>query len=93
MFESWIYPGARHDTCAIAGADPGLIGLDDGFDRLSAQPDTGNFADGVVEDIITALSRLRPLCVIARNSSFAYKGRNIDLKLRDPLQRRHVEAA
>ena len=38
------------------------------------------FADGIVEDIITALSKLRWLFVIARNSSFVYKGRAIDVK-------------
>ena len=37
------------------------------------------FADGVVEDIITALSRMRWLFVIARNSSFTYKGRCVEL--------------
>jgi adenylate cyclase len=38
------------------------------------------FADGVVEDIMTALSRVRALFVIARNSSFTYKGRAVDVK-------------
>jgi hypothetical protein len=38
------------------------------------------FADGIVEDIITALSRMRWLFVIARNSSFTYKGRAVDVK-------------
>src|SRR5207248_1245510 len=37
-------------------------------------------ADGMVEEVITALSRIKWLFVIARNSSFAYKGRNVDLK-------------
>src|SRR5260370_27420311 len=39
------------------------------------------FADGMVEDIITALSRFKALFVIARNSSFTYKGRAIDVKV------------
>lgn len=43
------------------------------FDNLSGDPDQDYFADGVVEDIITALSRMRGLLVIARNSSFTYK--------------------
>jgi adenylate cyclase len=38
------------------------------------------FADGIVEDIITALSRFKSLFVIARNSSFTYKGKAIDIK-------------
>jgi TolB-like protein/class 3 adenylate cyclase/Tfp pilus assembly protein PilF len=50
------------------------------FDDLSANRDQGYFADGVAEEIITALSRMRWLFVIARNSSFAYKGRAVDVK-------------
>jgi TolB-like protein len=43
--------------------------------NLSGDPEQDYFADGMVEDIISALSRLRWLFVIARNSSFTYKGR------------------
>ena len=50
------------------------------FDNLSNDPEQDYFADGIVEDIITALSRMRWLFVIARNSSFAYKGRAVDVK-------------
>jgi TolB-like protein/Flp pilus assembly protein TadD len=50
------------------------------FDNLSADREQEYFADGVVEEIITALSRFRVLFVIARNSSFAYKGRAVDVK-------------
>jgi TolB-like protein/class 3 adenylate cyclase/tetratricopeptide (TPR) repeat protein len=50
------------------------------FDDLSADRDQSYFADGVAEEIITALSRMRWLFVIARNSSFAYKGRAVDVK-------------
>ena len=50
------------------------------FDDLSSDRDQEYFADGVVEEIITALSRFRGLFVIARNSSFAYKGRAVDVK-------------
>jgi adenylate cyclase len=50
------------------------------FQNLSADPEQEYFADGIVEDIITALSRLRWLFVIARNSSFTYKGRAVDVK-------------
>jgi adenylate cyclase len=50
------------------------------FANLSGDPEQEYFADGMVEDIITALSRYRWLFVIARNSSFTYKGRAVDLK-------------
>jgi adenylate cyclase len=50
------------------------------FDNLSADPEQEYFADGMVEEIIMALSRLRWLFVIARNSSFTYKGRAVDVK-------------
>ena len=50
------------------------------FLNLSGDPEQDYFADGVVEDIITALSRIRWLFVIARNSSFTYKGRAVDVK-------------
>jgi TolB-like protein/tetratricopeptide (TPR) repeat protein len=50
------------------------------FNNLSSVPEQEYFADGVVEDIITALSRMRWLFVIARNSSFTYKGRSVDVK-------------
>jgi adenylate cyclase len=50
------------------------------FEDLSGEHDQGYFADGMVEEIITALSRFRGLFVIARNSSFAYKGRAVDVK-------------
>jgi adenylate cyclase len=50
------------------------------FTNMSGNIDQEYFADGISEDIITALSKLRWLFVIARNSSFAYKGQAIDLK-------------
>lgn len=50
------------------------------FRNLSGDPEQEYFADGVVEDIIAALSRIRWLFVIARNSSFTYKGRAVDIK-------------
>jgi len=50
------------------------------FRNLSGDPEQDYFADGVVEDIIAALSRIRWLFVIARNSSFAYKDRPVDSK-------------
>ena len=50
------------------------------FQNMSGDPEQEYFADGLVEEIITALSRIRWLFVIARNSSFAYKGRSPDLR-------------
>ena len=50
------------------------------FANLSGDPEQEYFADGMVEEIITALARIRWLFVIARNSTFAYKGRAIDAK-------------
>ena len=50
------------------------------FTNMSGDPEQEYFADGIVEDIITALSRMRWLFVIARNSSFTYKGRAVDVK-------------
>ncbi len=49
------------------------------FDNLSGEPEQSYFSDGISEDIITGLSRMRWLFVIARNSSFTYKGRAADL--------------
>jgi adenylate cyclase len=47
---------------------------------MSGDPEQEYFADGMVEDIITALSRFKSLFVIARNSSFTYKGKSVDVK-------------
>jgi adenylate cyclase len=50
------------------------------FQNMSGDPEQEYFADGVVDDIITGLSRIKWLFVIARNSSFTYKGRAVDVK-------------
>jgi TolB-like protein len=50
------------------------------FQNMSGDPEQEYFADGIVEEIITALSRFRQLFVIARNSSFTYKDRAVDVK-------------
>ncbi len=64
-------------------SDPNISSLPDKpsiavlpFQNMSGDPEQEYFADGVVEDIITALSRFKYLFVIARNSSFAYKGKS-----------------
>jgi adenylate cyclase len=50
------------------------------FTNMSGDPEQEYFADGISEDIITGLSKLRWFFVIARNSSFSYKGKAVDLK-------------
>ncbi|MGC2414999.1 MAG: adenylate/guanylate cyclase domain-containing protein [Stellaceae bacterium] len=50
------------------------------FDNMSSDPEQEYFVDGIVEDIITSLSRIKWLFVIARNSSFVYKGHAVDIK-------------
>jgi len=50
------------------------------FTNLSGDPEQEYFADGLVEDIITGLSRVKSFFVIARNSSFTYKGRAVDVR-------------
>jgi adenylate cyclase len=50
------------------------------FHNMSGDPDEEYFADGMVEEIITALSRFKSLFVIARNSSFSYKGKSPDIR-------------
>jgi TolB-like protein len=50
------------------------------FQNLSGDPEQEYFADGVVEEIITGLARIEGLLVIARNSSFTYKGKVVDVK-------------
>src|SRR5438270_1123802 len=72
-----------HDRLTPAGifelpAKPSIAVLP--FQNLSSDPEQEYFADGIVEDIISGLSRIRWLFVIARNSSFVYKGRAVDAK-------------
>lgn len=50
------------------------------FENMSGEPKQEYFTDGMVEDIITALSRFKELFVIARNSTFTYKGKPVDIK-------------
>ena len=72
--------GARRETSSSAGASskPSIAVLS--FQNLSVDPEQDYFGDGIVEDIIIGLSRIRWLFVIARNSSFTYKGRPVDVK-------------
>ena len=50
------------------------------FNNISGDPEQEFFADGMVEDILTTLSKIPDLIVIARNSSFTYKGRPVDVR-------------
>ena len=50
------------------------------FENLSSDPEQGFLADGLVDEVITALSRFRTFAVVARNSTFAYKGRAVDVR-------------
>ena len=69
----------RVDDAALALPDkPSIAVLP--FTNMSGDPEQEYFADGMVEDIITALSHFKALFVIARNSSFTYKGRAVDVK-------------
>jgi len=71
-----IAPPSR---AALALPDrPSLVVLP--FQNISGDPEHEYFADGMVEDITTALSRFRGLFVIARNSAFTYKGRAVDVR-------------
>jgi TolB-like protein/class 3 adenylate cyclase len=78
-----VVSGAR-PTMPQAGSGPALPDKPSiavlPFANLSGDPEQEYFADGMVEEIITALSRIRWLFVIARNSSFTYKGQAVDVK-------------
>jgi adenylate cyclase len=50
------------------------------FANMSSDPEQEYFSDGITEDIVTDLSRFQNLFVISRNSSFAYKGKSVDVK-------------
>ena len=60
----------------LAGARPPAIAVLP-FINMSGEPEQEYFSDGISEDIITALSKLRWFFVIARNSSFIYKGKAV----------------
>ena len=62
------------------------------FQNMSGDPEQDYFADGIVEDIMTGLSRIKWLFVIARNSSFVYKGKAVDVRQVGPRARRALRA-
>ena len=69
-------PGVRHEP--MLPHKPSIAVLP--FTNLSGDPEQAYFADGITEDIITELSRFSELFVIARNSSFQYKGKSPDIR-------------
>ena len=71
-------PAAGKAAAEASAGQPSLAVLP--FNNLSGDPEQEYFADGMVEEIITTLSRIHWLFVIARNSTFAYKGQNVDVK-------------
>src|SRR5262249_1415794 len=72
-------PTAQLETRELAIPDgPSIAALP--FANLSGDPEQDYFADGLVEDIISALSRISWLFVVARNSSFAYKRQAVDVR-------------
>jgi TolB-like protein/Tfp pilus assembly protein PilF len=74
-----LSPASGGEAPALALPDrPSIAVLP--FDNMSDGPDQEYFADGISEDLITGLSRIRWLFVIARNSTFVYKGRAVDVK-------------
>ena len=86
---SALIPGSSRSSpgTQVRVAEPAALPLPDKpsiavlpFKNMSGDPEQEYFADGMVEEIITALSRTRWLFVIARNSSFTYKGQAVDVK-------------
>ena len=82
-----LAPAAAPTAMPVPGAGPHPLPLPDkpsiavlAFQNMSGDPEQEYFADGMVEEIITALSRLRWLFVIARNSSFTYRKRAMDVR-------------
>ena len=71
-------PGVREPKAPGFGGRPAIAVLP--FDNLSGDPEQEYFADGIAEDLITRLSAWRDFPVIARNSSFIYKGKATDIK-------------
>src|SRR6516165_6791594 len=73
------FPARRESSALLPLPDkPSIVVLP--FQNMSSDPEQEFLADGIVDDVITALSRYSSLFVIARNSSFTYKGRTIEIK-------------
>lgn len=66
------------DATAAARAMPSIAALP--FQNMSSDAEQEYFVDGLVEDILTGMSRIKSLLVVARNSSFVYKGKAVDIR-------------
>jgi TolB-like protein/Flp pilus assembly protein TadD len=81
--------GKTEDDPSTLPAKPSIAVLP--FDNMSGDPEQEFFTDGLAEDIITALSKIERMRVIARNSTFAYKGKALDLRrIAEELDVRYV---
>jgi adenylate cyclase len=77
----YFFAGNRHASVAAANAPPAHLSIVVlPFTNLSGDPAQDYFADGITENLTTELSRIRDSFVIARNTAFTYKGKNIDAK-------------
>jgi len=83
----WSWTSSDANVTPSSGALEASLPLPDkpsiavlAFENMSADPEQEYFADGIAEDIITALARMRELFVAARNSSFSYRGRSPDMR-------------
>jgi TolB-like protein/Tfp pilus assembly protein PilF len=76
--EAFVAPGEAPAALPVLSDKPSVAVLP--FTNIGNDPEQDYFADGIVEEMITALSRMRSLYVIARNSSFTFKGRSVDVK-------------
>jgi adenylate cyclase len=87
--ESGTKTGSEEDPLLALPTGPVVAVLP--FENLSRDPDQEYFSDGLTDDIITALSRFKDLFVIARNSTFRYKGQAVDVRqLNKELGARYV---
>jgi adenylate cyclase len=94
----WLVSRRAEPTKGATPEEDPLLALPTGpvvavlpFENLSRDPDQEYFSDGLTDDIITALSRFRDLFVIARNSTFRYKGQAVDVRqLNKELGARYV---
>ena len=83
----WRWPGGGQQSPAQAPAEAAPLELPDKpsiavlpFDNMSGDPEQEYFADGMTEDLITDLSKISGLFVVARNSSFVFKGQSVDIR-------------
>ena len=89
IWNYYIRPPAKENVATALPEKPSIAVLP--FDNLSGDPDQDYLADGITENIITALSKIPEMFVIARNSVFTYKGKPIKVqKVADDLGIRYV---